>query len=220
MSQKDKNNTCDKGECQNKKDQNAQDNHSHCGCDSAEGAVLQDEVKLDSSDQMVAEEQNLNLTELLLNLEKATAEAEKNRDLYLRSVADLDTYRRKVQREKEELAKFAVAPLIEELLPSMDHLEMAIAAAKAANEAPSLTMGVEMVCAQIAKVFEAVGVKEVDAQGKVFDPKFEDCVAHEPSEDFPENTVSKVMRKGYILNGRLLRPASVIVSSGAPKEKK
>lgn len=173
----------------------------------------------DPLDQMTREEQNANASDIFKRLDESEKEAAKNRDLYMRAVADLDTYRRKVQREKDELAKFAQAPLIEELLPSLDHLEMAIAAAKSANEAPALTSGVEMVCAQVKKVFESFGVKEVEAEGKDFDPKFEDCVAHEPSDKIPENSVIKVMRRGYILNGRLIRPASVVVSSGKAKKK-
>ncbi len=173
-----------------------------------------EEQPSDALEQMARQEQSLSLPVLLQRLEEAGREAEKNRDLYLRAVADLDTYRRKVQREKDELAKFAVAPLIEEMLQPLDHLEMAIAAAKAANEAPSLTTGVEMVRSQVNKILESYGVKEVCAEGMQFDPQLEDCVAHEPSDEVPENVVIKVMRRGYTLNGRLVRPASVVVSSG------
>ena len=155
--------------------------------------------------------------QLLNRLDEATLQAEKNKDLYLRTVADLDTYRRKVQREKQELAKFALQPLVEELLPSVDHLEMAIEASKGADECKSLIVGVEMVCSQIKKTLASFGVEEISAAGKEFDPNLEDCVSHEPNESVAENKVVKVTRAGYTYNGRLLRPASVIVSSGKAK---
>ena len=170
-----------------------------------------------AADNLATEEQAMNMTDLLNRLDEATLQAEKNKDLYLRTVADLDTYRRKVQREKQELAKFALQPLVEELLPSVDHLEMAIEASKGADECKSLIVGVEMVCSQIKKTLASFGVEEISAAGKEFDPNLEDCVSHEPNESVAENKVVKVTRAGYTYNGRLLSPASVIVSSGKAK---
>ena len=170
-----------------------------------------------AADNLATEEQAMNMTDLLNRLDEATLQAEKNKDLYLRTVADLDTYRRKVQREKQELAKFALQPLVEELLPSVDHLEMAIEASKGADECKSLIVGVEMVCSQIKKTLASFGVEEISAAGKEFDPNLEDCVSHEPNESVAEHKVDKVTRAGYTYNGRLLRPASVIVSSGKAK---
>lgn len=164
---------------------------------------------------MCAEEQSLNATDSNGELDKIREEAAKNKDLYLRAVADLDTYRRKVQREKSELAKFALQPLIEELLPSIDHLDMAIEAAKNSDDSKNILTGVEMVSSQIKKVFANFGVEEIKAEGKNFDPNTSECVSHEPSENVPENGVIKVVRRGYMFNGRLLRPAAVVVSSGA-----
>lgn len=166
------------------------------------------------ADDMCAQEQTINS---LIPEEDKCAEAEalaaKNHDLYLRAVADLDTYRRKVQREKQELAKFAVQPLIEELLPSVDHLEMAILAAKQSGD-KNLLQGVEMVCSQIKRVLANFGVEEITGEGGEFDPNVQECMSQEASSDVPENKVIRVMRSGYKINGRLLRPASVVVSSG------
>jgi len=177
--------------------------------------ILEDADQL--ANNMGAEEQAVNITELEKQLDAATLAAEKNKDLYLRTVADLDTYRRKAQREKQELAKFALQPLIEELLPSLDHLEMAIEASKGADECKNLIVGVEMVCNQFKKTLANFGVEEIQVKGKDFDPNLEDCVSHEPSDNVAENKVIKVTRTGYMYNGRLLRPASVIVSSGKAK---
>ena len=156
----------------------------------------------------------MNSTDLMRRLDEAVAQAEKNKDLYMRTLADLDTYRRKVQREKQELAKFAVQPLVEELIPSVDHLEMAIAAARDSDDAKNLLKGVEMGCSQIKRVLANFGVEEIAGEGGDFDPNFQECVAHDPSDTVPENKVIRVMRSGYKIHGRLVRPASVVVSSG------
>ena len=189
-----------------------------------ECAQTADEIRL--ADDMASQEQQVDIS---LNssgsetggdaqkLAEAVALAEKNKDLYLRAVADLDTYRRKVQREKSELAKFAVQPLVEELLPSLDHLEMAIQAANAVKGGENIAIGVEMVRSNVKKVFESFGVAEISGEGGEFDPASQECLSHEPSDSVPENRVIKVVRKGYTLNGRLLRPASVVVSSGKAK---
>ncbi len=168
----------------------------------------------DAATDMSAEEQSINTLELEKKLCEATMKADENHSLYLRAVADLDTYRRKVQREKQELSKFALQPFVEELLPSIDHLEMAIDAAKNSPDSANIRMGVEMVCSQIKKVLANFGVEEIAPEGKEFDPNTSECVSHEPSDIIEENGVIKVVRKGYIYNGRLLRPASVVVSSG------
>ncbi len=191
--------------------------HAQAGDGNLENGNAGAESAKDAALAMEAGENAAALAEISARLAAALETAEKNRDLYLRAAADLDTYRRKARRENEELAKFALQPFVEELLPSLDHLEMAIEASKAAADAKSLIEGVEMVGAQIKKLLEKHGVEEVKTQGLQFDPNCADCVRHEPSETVPENTVLKVARRGYTYNGRLIRPASVVVSSGKGK---
>lgn len=192
-----------------------------CGA-SAERAVSEaaSEAALESEEaaaEMMSEEQSLAIAELETKLGEAEAAAEKNRDLYIHAVADLDNYRRKAQREKQELAKYALQPFVEELLPPLDHLDMAIEASKKSGEAENLVLGVEMVRSQIVKILSSHGVEEIKASDRDFDPNLDDCVAHEPSDTVPENGIILITRKGYTYNGRLLRPASVVVSSGKPK---
>jgi len=182
-------------------------------CDIPEPAIYGEDTAAD----IAAEEQALNLSDIENRLDCALLEAEKNRDLYLRAVADLDTYRRKVQREKQELAKFALQPLIEELIPSVDHLDMAIEAAKGSEDSKNIVMGVEMVSSQIKKVLVNFGVEEIAVMNLPFDPNTSECVSHEPSAGVAENVVIKVVRRGYRFNGRLIRPASVAVSNGKDK---
>ena len=155
---------------------------------------------------------------LKAELEKSKAEAAKNYDSYLRAAANLDTFRRRVQRDMDDLRKFAVQPLVEELLPSIDNLELALSHARQNAEFKDMVSGIEMVVAQIKKVFGNFGVEEIVPLGKDFDPNFHECVAQQPSGEYAENKVMSIMRAGYTLNGRLIRPASVIVSSGAKKD--
>ncbi|MBR6389128.1 MAG: nucleotide exchange factor GrpE [Opitutales bacterium] len=151
-------------------------------------------------------------------LEKAKAEAAKNYDSYLRAAANLDTFRRRVQRDMDDLRKFAIQPFVEELLPSIDNLELALSHARGNSDFKNMVSGIEMVLSQIKKVFETFGIAEIRPIGEDFDPNFHECVAQQPSEKYAENKVSEIMRTGYTLNGRLIRPASVVVSSGAKKE--
>ncbi len=196
---------------------NLQQCHSNCDEIANENRLAEDMASQEQQVDIALEDDCVCVDNSQSKLEEAKAQAEKNKDLYLRAVADLDTYKRKVQREKTELAKFALQPLVEELLPSLDHLEMAIQAANAVADGKNIAMGVEMVSSQIKKVLASFGVEEISQTGKEFDPTKEDCVSHEASEDVAENIVIKVVRSGYSMNGRLLRPASVIVSSGKAK---
>ena len=153
------------------------------------------------------------LEALQAELSKARDEAKKNYDSFLRSAADLDTFRRRMQRDMEEIRKFAIQPFVEELLPVIDNLELGLVHAKKSGDVKELVVGIEMVLSQIKKVFANFGIEEINPIGKDFDPKFHECVKHEPSKGVDENKIASVMRVGYVLNGRLIRPASVIVSS-------
>lgn len=147
-------------------------------------------------------------------------ELEKAQSLYLRARADLENYRKRASREKMEFAKFANAQLIESFLPVLDNLKLGLESAKNHPEAAAVTQGFEMVGQQLWQVLSEEGLKEVSPEGEDFDPNFHDCVTHETSEDVEEGKVLKVVRVGYMLNDKLLRPASVTVSSGPAKENK
>lgn len=198
-------------------EQNSEISQNNCNADVLQQRLAEDMAMQEQQVDASLTDDVSQASESQSALEEALATAEKNKDLYMRAVADLDTYKRKVQREKAELAKFALQPLIEELLPSMDHLDMAIQAAYAVENGKNIALGVEMVRTQIKNVFASFGVEEISAQGQVFDPNQEDCVSNEPSDTVAENHVIKVVRTGYKMNGRLLRPASVVVSSGKAK---
>jgi molecular chaperone GrpE len=147
----------------------------------------------------------------------AKKEAAANHDRYVRAVADLENFRRRTVREKEELRLFAASRLLEDLLPALDNLALGLAAAKKPNaDLKALAGGVELVQQQLKGALAAHGLMEINPLGEAFDPHQHEAISHQPSPDVEAEHVLAVVRTGYILNGRLLRPASVIVSSGKP----
>ena len=151
-------------------------------------------------------------------LAAAKKEAAENYHRYLRAVADLENYRKRTVREKDELRQYAATRVLEDLLPVLDNLALGLAAAKQTGaEMKGLIGGVEMVMAQLKAALANHGLVEIDPAGQAFDPHQHQAISHQPSADIPAEHVLTVVRTGYALNGRLLRPASVIVSSGAAK---
>lgn len=145
----------------------------------------------------------------------AKKEAAEHYDRYVRAVADHENFRKRTVREKEELRLFATSRVLEDLLPVLDNLGRGLAAARQPNaEMTALTSGVEMVLTQLKTALANHGLTEIDPVGQAFDPNFHDAISHQPSAEVPAEHVSTVVRTGYSLNGRLLRPASVVVSSG------
>ena len=149
------------------------------------------------------------------DLAAAKKEASDNYDRYLRSVADLENYRRRMVREKDELRQYATSKVLEDLLPVMDNLALGIAAAKQPGaDLKNLIGGVDMVLSQLKTALSNQGLKEINPQGQAFDANLHESISAQPSKDVAEGKVLTVVRTGYTLNGRLLRPASVVVSSG------
>lgn len=154
-------------------------------------------------------------------LAAAKAEAAANYDKFVRAVADLENFRRRTVREKDELRTTATGRVLEDIFPVLDTLGMAINAAKQPKaDVKSLVGGVEMVLTQLKTALANHGLKEISPLGQPFDPHQHEAISHQPSSDVKEEHVMNVVRTGYSLNGRLLRPASVVVSSGPNKEGK
>jgi molecular chaperone GrpE len=139
------------------------------------------------------------------SLAAAKKEATENYDRYLRSVAD-------------ELRQYAASRVLEELLPVMDNLALGLAAAKQPGaDLKMLSGGMDMVLAQLKTALSNHGLKEINPVGQPFDANLHEAISAQPSAEVAEGRVLNVVRTGYSLNGRLLRPASVVVSSGAAK---
>lgn len=151
-------------------------------------------------------------------LDEVKKTAAKNHEHYVRAMADLENFRRRAVREKEELRQFAAGKVLEDLLPVLDNLGLGIAAAKAPNaDLKKLVDGIDMVLGQLKSSLSNHGLKEINPVGQKFDPHQQESISSLPSADIPEGSVVQVVRVGYSLNGRLLRPASVVVSSGPAK---
>lgn len=151
-------------------------------------------------------------------LEKAQAEAAEMKARYLRSVADLENYRKRISREKQDILRSAAASVVEALLPVLDNMKLGLQAAENHPEAKDVTVGFKMVEDQLKKTLAEQGLEELIPDGEVFNPNLHECIAHQPSEDVPEDHVIQTVRAGYRLNERLIRAANVIVSSGPSKE--
>lgn len=154
----------------------------------------------------------------LSELEKAQAKAAEMKTRYLRSVADLENYRRRMAREKQDIIRSAAAGVIEELLPVLDNMKLGLKAAENHPEAKDVTTGFKMVDDQLKKTLSEHGLEELIPDGEPFDPNRQECIAHQPSDEVGEDRVIETVRAGYRLNERLIRAANVIVSSGPTKE--
>jgi molecular chaperone GrpE len=137
------------------------------------------------------------------------------KDRYLRLMADFDNHRRRTARERDDLFRRASEALLQELLPIVDHLDLALRKAPAGADA-AFVAGVRLVYDQLNDVLARAGLEAIDAHGQVFDPNLHEAVTALPSAEVPENTVIEQTRRGYRAGDRLLRAAQVIVSSGTP----
>lgn len=144
-------------------------------------------------------------------LAAAEAKAQENWNSYLRSVAELENYRKRTDREIDNARKFAVERFAQELVTVGDALEAGINAG-ATNPGPALLEGAQATLRQLHRAFDKAGIKIIDPADQPFDPAWHEAMVAQESRDKPPNTVLTVIQKGYSLNGRLLRPARVIVS--------
>lgn len=154
--------------------------------------------------------------EELAALREKAAQAEAFKDRYLRAVADLENFRKRAARERQEAVQYANQSLMEKLVPALDNLDMALSAVNAASAAgtssDSLRTGVEMVLAQVKGALRDAGLEEIDALGQTFDPAWHEAVSQQETADVPEGQVVQQLRKGYRLQQRLVRPATVVVA--------
>ena len=142
------------------------------------------------------------------------ADLDRFRDLALRSQADFDNFKKRAAREKEDAIKYANSSLLERLVAILDNFELGLAAAKGEGESSPIYAGMSMVLKQLNDFLAENGLQPIDAVGQQFDPNLHEAIAHEPSDTVPEGKVVRQMRRGYKLKDRLLRPSTVVVSSG------
>ncbi|HEX7030328.1 MAG TPA: nucleotide exchange factor GrpE [Gammaproteobacteria bacterium] len=147
------------------------------------------------------------------SLAAANEKAEDNWNQYLRAVAELDNTRKRAARDIEQARRFAIERFAADLLAVKDSLEMGLnAATDSQDQAGALLEGTEMTLKQLAQVFEKFGITEIDPKGEKFDPEQHEAMATQPSAEAEPDTVLTVVQKGYLLNGRVLRAARVLVA--------
>ena len=145
------------------------------------------------------------------------ADLDRFRDLALRSQADFENYKKRCAREKEEAIKYANSSLLERLIAIVDNFELGLSAARGQSEKSPIYSGMSMVLKQLNDFLAENGLQPIDAEGQKFDPNLHEAIAHEPSDEVPEETVIRQTRRGYRHKDRLLRPSAVVVSSGPTK---
>jgi molecular chaperone GrpE len=156
--------------------------------------------------------------QLAVALEQKTREAAEANEKYLRTYADFENYRKRIQRDLAEFRKYANEQLALELLTVVDHLGLALKhAGESGENAQGLQEGVELVYKQFRDVLEKFGVKAFAAEGEPFDPTRHDALMQVVKEDAPENTVVQVLQDGYLYYDKVLRHAKVGVSKRTTK---
>ena len=163
----------------------------------------------DNPSQSAAEEQVGDVVALKEALQAAEAKALEHKDLYIRALAELENVRKRTARDVEQAHKFAVDRFANDLVAVKDSLELGV---NAAGTIETLRSGSEATLKLLAKAFEKAGVVEIDPQGEMFNPEWHEAMVSQPSAEHVPNSVLQVVQKGYQLNGRLLRPARVIVA--------
>lgn len=129
---------------------------------------------------------------------------------YLRQVAEFDNYRKRIAKEKEDTYSFALVKCVTEFLPVMDNFERALACE---TEDQNYKKGVEMIYHQLGEMLKKLGVTEIEAQGKPFDPNLHNAVSQKEDDSLGENIVCDVFQKGYMVGGKVVRHAMVVVAN-------
>ena len=172
--------------------------------------------------EMASDEQPLT-EERVQELQAQAAKADEYRDQLLRTAADLDNYRKRAAREKQEAIKFANESLLGKLIPVLDNFDMALAAVSSAQgtatqgATDSLQQGVSMIQQQLKQVLADAGLEEINSAGEPFDPNYHEAVSQQESAEVPEGHVLQQLRKGFKLRERLLRPATVVIAKAPGK---
>ena len=164
-----------------------------------------------SAEPATPEEHVIQLQEQLAAKE---TEVRDNWDKFVRERADLENYRKRANREKEELLNYGNKSLIEEILPIVDNLERALAHATEDGQS-AVVEGIRMTHAMLVAALKKFSVTPIEAVGTIFDPAFHQAMAQVPTDEMPPNTVVQEFQKGYLLKERLLRPAMVTVATPA-----
>lgn len=149
--------------------------------------------------------------------ESPEAELARTRDRLLRTAADFDNYRKRVRRDINEAERRVQEDLLKALLPTFDNLERAASHAESSPDVKALAEGLQMVLRQFQDTLAGLGIERVMTEGRVFDPAEHEAVQHVQTDEVPPGAIVRELQGGYRWQGRLLRPAMVVVSKAAPQ---
>ncbi len=142
------------------------------------------------------------------------------KDKLARSLAEFENFRRRNIQERERWIKLSTEKIVLEVCEVLDNFERAIESGVKAHQFDDFKKGMDMIFTQLGNVLKKEDVSKIDCLGKDFNPEFHEALSHMPSSDFEENKIAAIVQNGYMMNDKVIRPARVMVSSGAPKEDK
>jgi len=163
----------------------------------------------DKADEMV----RISQTELDELRKQAAADSEYH-DKMLRTMADMENLRKRLDRDRKDYINYANREMVSELLPVLDNFDRALKSVEKTEESAPYLQGVEMIYKQLEEILKQQGLEEIKALGETFNPHLHEAVQTEETDRFPEDTILEVILKGYLFRGNLLRPAAVKVSRG------
>ena len=176
------------------------------------GSESDDSVQQDASNETSENDSS--------SLDAIKAERDQNLDKFQRVTAELENFRRRVQREAELSARYSSLPLIRDLLPAMDNVARTIQAAEQTGKLDDLIQGLQMIIAQFDQIFGSHSAKPIAAVGEIFDPNLHEALQQVPTDEHPPMTVIQELERGYIMHDRVIRPTKVLVACALPEQTK
>lgn len=181
--------------------------------DSAQESVVVENMNAEEENKPeLAEDPEIDTENLQAQLDKEREQAQANLETALRAKAEMENLRKRTSRDIENAHKYALEKFVNELLPIIDSLELGMSASESAENIDNLREGMDLTLKMFNTAIEKFGVKTVDPQGEKFNPEQHEAVSMQEIEGSEPGTVVTVIQKGYELNGRLVRPAMVIVA--------
>lgn len=168
------------------------------------------------NEKFVAEDHDKEIEDLRKKIEETEKEAMANFDKYLRSVAELDNYKKRAIKEKADIIKYGKEELVKDILPFMDSLDRALG--HDTGDIQAFKDGIALIQDQLLCCLKKHGVERIETAGADFDPNFHEALMQVESDQHEDNKIVNEMEKGYLLNGRLVRPSRVCVCKKTKKE--
>lgn len=171
-----------------------------------------------SGEQKAAVDPALQNTDLQVRLEEKEKEAATNYDKYVRAVAELDNYKKRAAKERQDTIKYGKEEVIKDILPFVDSLDRAVEHAESNTDVNAFKEGLKLIQDQLLCNLKKHGVEKIECAGQDFDPNFHEAMLQVASDEHDENKIVNEYERGYLLNGRLLRPSKVSVCKKINKE--